>query len=862
LKAEWTPAEVKRYVSTRFERFRHGNGEARGPCPVHQGRDENFSINLQSGMAYCHSRCGTGWDLVGLEAAISGREPKEAFRAVCEIVGRSRGECPSMRRVFVYTDENGKPLREVVRTDFYEPGGKRKEIFQRGYLADGRVTNGVKGIRPVLYRLPDVVRADEVFVVEGEPKVELLRSWGLTATCNAGGAGKFTEEHASALAGKRVVIVPDNDDAGQKHAAHVEELCRSHAREVSIVPLPGLPDKGDIIDWARSGGTVQKLRSLIDQIRQSTPPAESAPYLPLGRSTEAKFISDPEKGVYRVHENGPFYIGPPLSVIARVQDFCDQGCSVWLEFRDWHGKTKRSMLPLKSLLGDGREGLETLLNSGYMPKRDKKAFEGIKDYVYSQNPNKWVRITPRTGLHGRSFVFPDRTIAPDGVEPIVFYADEPPDHNYRTAGTIEDWRDQIGRLCRGNSRLILAVCCAFAGPLLSLLKVPGAGVHFYGPSSIGKTTALFVAGSVCGGGTHSGFVDTWKSTSAGLEVKALLHNSGLMVLDEIALCSPEELGEAVYQLANGTGTNRATRSITARQISRYTVFVLSSGEQRFSDYMQAAGRRTKGGQEARFLDIRADAGGGKGLFEQIPGDLDPRAFSNELRSRALRVYGSPLVSMLEHLTANFERVESFAASTRSSFVQRNVRQKEASGEVFRAAETFGIISAAGELATRLGLTGWKEHEATLVAENCFYSWIDERGGIGARDIERGIEAVFAFIGAQGNARFQDLARPEEKIINRAGFKEGQGNGWTYYILPDVWRNEVCQGYDSQEIARTMIVRRQIVPGEGKHLAMKKRLPGLGQPRVFVVRCESEGDSSSEEVGSVGSVGSEESILVL
>src|ERR1017187_7194055 len=79
------------------------------------------------------------------------------------------------------------------------------------------------------------------------------------------------------------------------------------------------------------------------------------------------------------------------------------------------------------------------------------------------------------------------------------------EHHYRQKGTLEQWIEQIGRLCIGNSRLMFAVALAFAGFLLRIIEQESGGFHFQGLSSIGKTTLLRVAGSVLGGG-EKGFI--------------------------------------------------------------------------------------------------------------------------------------------------------------------------------------------------------------------------------------------------------------------------------------------------------------------------------------------------------------------
>jgi hypothetical protein len=77
---------------------------------------------------------------------------------------------------------------------------------------------------------------------------------GLIATTNAGGAGKWCDEYARQLVtigAKSVVILPDNDDPGRKHADHVAKSCRDAGLLATKVELPGLPVKGDVSDWLR-----------------------------------------------------------------------------------------------------------------------------------------------------------------------------------------------------------------------------------------------------------------------------------------------------------------------------------------------------------------------------------------------------------------------------------------------------------------------------------------------------------------------------------------------------------------------------------------------------------------------------------
>jgi uncharacterized protein (DUF927 family) len=92
----------------------------------------------------------------------------------------------------------------------------------------------------------------------------------------------------------------------------------------------------------------------------------------------------------------------------------------------------------------------------------------------------------------------------------------------------------------------------------------GGGFHFRGSTSTGKTTSVFVGGSVCGGDSEHGFLQTWKATANGLEIIAADHNHSLLCLDEIGECDSREIGNVAYMLANGRGKARMTKTIQAR----------------------------------------------------------------------------------------------------------------------------------------------------------------------------------------------------------------------------------------------------------------------------------------------------------
>ena len=184
--------------------------------------------------------------------------------------GRSRGHKQDDTRgvslaftniaaTYDYRDEESKLLYQVVR--FYP-----KEFRQRKPDGNGGWEWSTKGIRRVLYRLPELLVSKPdapVFIVEGEKDADRLASIGLVATTNAMGAGKWVADYNEPLRGRSVIVLPDNDNAGREHGQTVAKSLNGVAASVKVIELPGLPDKGDVYDWLDNGGTKAKLLALV-----------------------------------------------------------------------------------------------------------------------------------------------------------------------------------------------------------------------------------------------------------------------------------------------------------------------------------------------------------------------------------------------------------------------------------------------------------------------------------------------------------------------------------------------------------------------------------------------------------------------
>jgi hypothetical protein len=214
-------------------------------CPAHDDRKNSLSVGVGDGgkvLLRCHAGC--------------------PFERIAPLVGltANHNKARPIVKVYDYCDKNGALLYQVVRC---EP----KDFVVRRPDGNGGYVYSIKNVPRVLYRLQELLaaRLDQlVLIVEGEKDVDRLSALGFITTTNFGGANSWHKEYSEELRGRRVVIIPDNDDAGRAHAKQVARSLAGIAASVKIVELPGMPPKGDVSDYLDVGNTPEALRDLIN----------------------------------------------------------------------------------------------------------------------------------------------------------------------------------------------------------------------------------------------------------------------------------------------------------------------------------------------------------------------------------------------------------------------------------------------------------------------------------------------------------------------------------------------------------------------------------------------------------------------
>lgn len=257
---------------------------------------------------------------------------------------------------YAYKDEEGRLLYEKVRW------GPDKEFSIRQPNPDydptqssGMETNkpwlwNARGVRWVLYRMPQIIDARRqqpkrmIFIVEGEGVANEVVHDGMEATTNGAALmwHQVDDRAKQCLKGANVCVLPDNDpfdsnlgfSVGMKHAEEVCDDLMKIAASVRMITLPGLPKRGDYVDWKREsvarGEGAGDRQSFLRKLVNDTPiwqgkaapkvvnkPAPVVPTKPNLVAKSALYIGD----VMDELQRQSLQVNSTLEVIARSQAY-------------------------------------------------------------------------------------------------------------------------------------------------------------------------------------------------------------------------------------------------------------------------------------------------------------------------------------------------------------------------------------------------------------------------------------------------------------------------------------------------------------------------------------------------------------
>jgi len=491
-----------------------------------------------------------------------------------------------------------------------------------------------------------------------------------------------------------------------------------------------------------------------------------------------------------------------------------------LEWQDSSNHIRRWAMPMEALVRrNGEEMIIALLNGG-LPFINLEKRRKLVSYLMDSRPSKKITCIERTGWHGSAYVLPTGSIGPD-AESVILQTAGYSANDFTEQGTLSEWQISVSGLAVGNSRLCFSISLSFAAPLLSLVGIEGGGFHLKGESTDGKTTIMKAAASVYGHPDR--YVQTWRATGNAIEGIASRHNDALLCLDELGELDGREAGQTAYMLANGQGKGRSRQDGELRERKSWRLLFLSTGELSLEDHAASAGQRTQAGMEVRTIQIPSHTGH-HGAFEQLHGMENGRSFADTLKSNADQQHGTAFRAFVEILALNINQHKRQLLADVKRLVEE-LTPKGAGNQVGRAINRFALVAAAGELATRLGITGWPEGEALKAVRVCLNAWLTERGHLGNKEDAATLEQVRSFVSAHQLSRFADWNDTNHRPANLVGYRKVDAGEAKFFVLASGWA-EITKGRDPKRAAQLCREAGYLqTSNEKNRLQRKVRLPG-------------------------------------
>lgn len=643
-------------------------------------------------------------------------------------------------QTYTYRDASGAVLSHNLR---FDRPGERKQFVPLSLWRDAKGLRwrwkGFPAPRP-LYGLDRLAANPDATAVvcEGEKAADAAARIfpDHVAVTSFGGANGAAKADWKPLAGRRVSIWPDADEPGAKFAAEVAHILHGLECEVSTIDATALasmtPDGGKrepIEGWDAADAVAewQDLPALRKEAVKLAKPFDAGPAFvshgPFTMTAEGLY-SETTRGRSETRQTISKSVSAAFEIIGRSRNAVGGDWGLWLRWCDGDGRTHHRLVASAAIHGEPAALCQSLASEGLAIVREKQ--RALANYLCGADVRSRVTKADRTGWHsngGRDvFVLPEETIGPRGVETVIL--DAAARGPYEVRGSLSDWQHGVGAMASGHALAVLAVSAALAGPLLHLAGQEGGGLNFFGPSSRGKTTLLHLAASVWG---PPAYVRAWRATANGLEGAAASATDTALILDELGVLEARDAQAALYSLSNGAGKARAARDGSLREPKTWRVFILSSGEIPIETKLsEERGRRARAGQLVRMLDVPAERGFGFGVFDNAGPDGDAATLAKSFKQAATAAYGTAGPEFVRRLITEDvtgEDVRAMVAKFTASTVPNG-----ADGQLDRAAQRFGLIAAAGELATALGLTPWRQNEAWEAAAWAFQQWLTHRGG--------------------------------------------------------------------------------------------------------------------------------------
>ncbi|EJY1764768.1 TPA: DUF927 domain-containing protein [Klebsiella pneumoniae subsp. pneumoniae] len=684
--------------------------------------------------------------------------------------------------------------------------------------------------------------------------VHLIRPEALTVCAiDAGNLQPVAQAMHQRYPNAQIIIAADNDiKPGEPNTG--KDAAEKAAKAVSgWVALPPTVEKADWNDYHQQHGLEAATTAFKNSMYQPQEPEVSAKLQVINGGK--KGASKPESLRPHVESrvDGVYWVEPKSDkdtgeIISRESWLCSALEVVGIGIDD--SKTRYLILRWQALGSKGdtvqaipladigeREGWRTLKSGGVNVTTKSGLRATLADWLQSCANGEVWRIAHATGWQCGAYIMPDGEIIGTPEQPVLFNGRSSAASGYSTSGTVESWRESVGRLAFGNYSMMTGVSAALAAPLIGLAGADGFGIHLYEQSSAGKTTTANVASSLYGNPDMLRL--TWYGTALGLANEAAAHNDALMPLDEIGQgADPVEVYKSAYALFNGTGKLQGAKEGGNRDLKRWRTVAISTGEMDLETFIASAGRKAKAGQLVRLLNVpmrRAVR-----FHEHANGKHHADALKDAYQHHH-GVAGREWVKWLAD-----HQQEAVSAVRAAEERWRSLIPSDYGEQVHRVGARFAILEAA--LLLGKVITGWDEQTCRDAIQYSYNAWLREFG-TGNKEHQQIIDQTEAFLNAYGMSRFAPFPYDPSSlpISNMAGYRQKGGHEsdpMVFYTFPAAFEGEIARGFNARQFAEVLKKAGMLTPPtSGRGFQRKSpRIDGR-QIRVYVLQYLPDDDQS-------------------
>ena len=544
---------------------------------------------------------------------------------------------------------------------------------------------------------------------------------------------------------EKFMIFYDHDDTGKNGAKKLAKELAKLEKPIEIYYFPeNKKEKYDVSDFFNEGNSLDDLFNLEKTVYKVEENNRNIDYIDITKLANLKFnFSTLNNNLldsleefdfitpidYQISENGVNKIvftlrdekidevsKLPILITEQAINTDHNVVSLILAFKR-NGEWKKETVE-REVICDAKK-ITSLCNSGFPVHTGnaKKIVEYLHAFeianlsiiktVYLTHNNGWKKIKKQ-----KAFGLGENIIGLEEGEANISFSPEIGFERFTKAlnvsGSYSDWLTQIEPLMK-NKKIAFSIYASLAAPLLSLVDCSSFLIHFWGDSSMGKTTVMEIASSVWGNPAKEsgGLVTSWNNTMVFVERLASFFNDLPMFLDDSQTADDKSVSKIMYMIGNSTGKGRGKKAGGIDSNKSWHTVCFSTGEKQLTESTQYDGAK------ARTIE-----------FNGSPFGRNEGKIVNDIKTCVRENYGQIGNMFIKQLMKDLEDPEKLIEYKEAYKTFRELLSMKASNEIGnRMAHYFSVIQLAGTLIEDYFHLGGNVFE---VIEDCFLEALNER----------------------------------------------------------------------------------------------------------------------------------------